>query len=95
MCSKELQEFLEKDENNIKIAIDAIDKLLRNLIETKDDETTLCSSTCSKRSVYEIYASMKLIELVKYDEENNAKYFKVVNKEALLDIKERINSRYN
>lgn len=98
MFTKELINYLENHENGVEISKKAVDKLLRNLDngnETQGETSTLCSSTCSKRGIYEIYTMMNLIKLIRYDMEENAKYFEVVDKDGLIKIKKEIELKYN
>ncbi len=97
MFNQELVNYLENHENGVEIAIKAVAKLLRNKKageDTQGDESTLCSSTCSKRGIYEIYTMLKLVELVHYDVENNAKFFKVIDEDGLLKIEKEIKEKY-
>ncbi len=86
--------YIQTHEEGRVVAIKAIDKLIRNRDAeqgTYVDKSTLCSSTCSKRSIYEIYTSIGLIRLVKYVPETNDKYFEVIDYDGLLELKEEIN----
>ncbi len=95
--NEHLVEYLSNHENGVEISIKAVDKLIRNKNEeTKVDgeQATLCSSTCSKRGIYEIYASLGLIKLVKYDVDENSKYFQIVDEDSLKNLKEQIIENY-
>ncbi len=97
MITKELETYLNEHENGVEVAIKAVAKLLRNKKageETQGELSTLCSATCSKRGVYEIYTMMNLIKLVRYDQEINAKYFEVIDENGLLEVEKEIKERY-
>ncbi len=97
MITKELETYLNEHENGVEVAIKAVAKLLRNKKageETQGELSTLCSVTCSKRGVYEIYTMMNLIKLVRYDQEINAKYFEVIDENGLLEVEKEIKERY-
>ncbi len=91
---QDILEYIRTHEEGRTVAIKAIDKLIRNLKNgerTLDDKATQCSSTCSKRDIYEIYTSLGLLRMTKFVEETNDKYFEVVDLNGLLEIKEEIN----
>ncbi len=86
-----LDKFCEGSEENFLLALTAIDKLIKNKNEGTtyydDVQSTLCSSACSKRSIYSIFEELKLIDLIKYDEEADSKYYQIIDENELLSVK--------
>ncbi len=99
MDLKLIDAFCQISLDNIDIALKAVDKLVRNKEENttyfEDVQSTLCSTTCSKRSIYSIFEEMKLIELIKYDEEVDSKFYRIIDEKALKSVKSYIITKYS